>query len=221
MKAILFGATGMVGQSVLRECLLDAGVEKVICVGRSPTTQRHAKLRNLILPDLFHLTPIEGELKGFDVCFYCLGVTSAGISEEAYRHVTLDLTVSVAQTLARLNPAMTFVFVSGAGADSTESGRTMWARVKGAAENAVFRMNFKAAYALRPAMILPENGIRSRTRLYQTLYTMCRPLYPVLRRVFPRYVTTTGKLGRAMLGLARQGAPRRVIESRDIAGLAD
>ena len=221
MKAILFGATGMVGQSVLRECLLDADVEQVICIGRSSTAQRHAKLRNLVLPDLFHLAPIEGELKGFDACFFCLGVTSAGMTEENYRHITLDLTVSVAQTLARLNPAMTFVFVSGAGADSTEKGRVMWARVKGAAENAVFRMNFKAAYAVRPAVILPENGIRSRTRLYQTFYTLCRPLYPVVRILFPGYVTTTGTLGRAMLRLAREGAPQRVIESRDLAGLVD
>jgi len=221
MKAILFGATGMVGQSVLRECLLDADVEQVICIGRSSTAQRHPKLRNLVLPDLFRLAPIEGELKGFDACFFCLGVTSAGTTEEAYRHIILDLTVSVAQTLARLNPAMTFVFVSGAGADSTEKGRLMWARVKGAAENAVFRMKFKAAYAVRPAVILPENGIQSRTRLYQTLYTLCRPLYPVLRILFPGYVTTTEKLGRAMLRLARQGAPQRVIESGDIATLAD
>lgn len=221
MKAILFGGTGMVGQSVLRECLRDSDVEQVICIGRTSTTQRHAKLRNLVLPDLFHLAPIESELKGFDACFFCLGVTSAGMTEENYRHITLDLTVSVAQMLSRLNPAMTFVFVSGMGADSTEKGRIMWARVKGAAENSVFRMNFKAAYAVRPAFILPENGIRSRTRLYQTLYTLCRPLYPVLRILFPGYVTTTGRLGRAMLRLARQGAPQRVIESRDLAGLAD
>jgi uncharacterized protein YbjT (DUF2867 family) len=221
MKAILFGATGMVGQSVLRECLLDPDVEQVISVGRSSTAQRHAKLRNLVLPDLFQLSPIAGELSGFDACFFCLGVTSAGMSEEAYRRITVDLTISVAQMLVRLNPAMTFVFVSGAGADSTETSRTMWARVKGAAEYALFRMNFKACYAIRPAVILPENGIRSRTRLYQAFYTLFRPLYPVLRTLSPRYITTTGKLGRAMLRLARQGAPKPVIESWDIAALAD
>ena len=154
-----------------------------------------------------------------DACFFCLGVTSAGMSEESYRHITLDLTLSVAQTLVRLNPGMTFVFVSGAGADSTEHGRVMWARVKGEAENALFRLPFKGAYAIRPAVILPEHGIQSRTRLYQAFYAIGRPLYPVLRKLFPRYVTTTEKLGRAMLKIARNGAPKQVIESWDFAGI--
>lgn len=216
MNAIVFGATGMVGQSVLRECLLDPDVQKVICIGRSATGQRHAKLRELVLPDLFSLSPIESELSGFDACFFCLGVTSAGMSEESYRRITHDLTLSVACTLVRLNPAMTFLFVSGAGTDSTEHGRTMWARVKGATENALLGMPFKAAYMIRPAVILPMHGIRSRTKLYQTFYTLGRPLVPVLKVLLPRYVTTTEKLGRAMVRIAKQGAPKHVIESWDL-----
>ena len=210
----------MVGQSVLRECLLDPDVKKVLCVGRNATGQTAGKLRDLVLPDLFQLGPVESELTGFDACFYCLGVTSAGMSEAAYRRITYDLTLSVAQTLARLNTAMTFLFVSGTGADSTENSRTMWARVKGATENALFRMPFQAAYAIRPAVILPEHGIRSRTRMYQAFYTLGRPLFPVLRLVVPHYVTTTTALGRAMIRMAREGAPKPVIESWDIAGLA-
>ncbi len=221
MKVILFGATGMVGQSVLRQCLLDEGVRQVISVGRSATGQRHPKLRELMLPDLFNLSPILTELKGFDACFYCLGVTSAGLSEPDYRRITVDLTVSVAGSLAPLNPAMTFVFISGAGADSTGTSRVMWARVKGEAENAVLRMPFRAAYVIRPAFILPLHGIRSRTRLYQTFYTLGRPLFPVLRFLFPRYVTTTEKLGRTMLRIARSGAPKPVLESWDLRDLAD
>ncbi len=215
MKALIFGATGMVGQSVLRECLLDPEVEKVIAIGRTSTAQRNPKLRNLMLPDLFQLSPIESEMRGFDACFFCLGVTSAGLSEEKYRHITYDLMISVARTLARLNPGMTFVLVSGAGADSTERGKVMWARVKGAAENELFRLPFRAAYSVRPAAILPENGIRSRTSLYQFFYTVLRPLYPVFRLVAPRYVTTTTKLGKVMVALAKHGAPKQIIESWD------
>jgi uncharacterized protein YbjT (DUF2867 family) len=216
MNAILFGATGMVGQSVLRECLLDPDVQKVISIGRSETTRRHPKLRQLVLPDLFNLAPIESELAGFDACFFCLGVTSAGMSEESYRRITQELTLSVARTLVRLNPAMTFLYVSGAGTDSTEQGRIMWARVKGATENALLHMPFKAAYMIRPAAILPQNGIKSRTRLYQAFYTLGRPLFPILKALLPRYVTTTEILGRAMVRIAKQGAPKQVIESWDI-----
>lgn len=221
MRSILFGATGMVGQSVLRECLLDGGVEQVIAVGRSSTGRRDPKLRELVLPDLFDLSPIASELKNCDACFYCLGVTSAGMTEEKYRRITVDLTVSVARTLAPLNPRMTFVFISGTGADSTGKSRTMWARVKGEAENAVLGMPFRAAYVIRPAVILPLHGIRSRTPLYQLPYTLLRPLFPLIKLLVPRYVTTTEKLGRAMLKIAREGAPKRILESWDLAGLAD
>lgn len=221
MKAILFGATGMVGQSVLRECLLDSGVEQVLAVGRSSTGRRDPKLRELILPDLFDLSPIATELTDYDACFYCLGVTSAGMTEEKYRRTTVDLTVSVARTLAPLNPGMTFVFISGLGADSTGTSRTMWARVKGEAENAVLAMPFHASFVIRPAVILPLHGIRSRTPLYQVPYTVLRPLFPLFRLLVPRYVTTTEKLGRAMVRVARQGAPKRILESWDLAALAD
>jgi uncharacterized protein YbjT (DUF2867 family) len=216
MRAILFGATGMVGQGVLRECLLDPAVERVLVVGRSLTGLTHPKLHELVHQDFFNFSAVEAELTGYDACFFCLGVSSAGMTEPVYRRVTYDIATAVGGALARLNPAMTFVFVSGAGADSTAHGRVMWARVKGETENALLRMPFKAVYVFRPAFIQPLHGITSRTRLYRLLYAIAAPLYPVWKLIVPRYVTTTEILGRAMIGVVEHGAPTRVLESADI-----
>ena len=185
MRVILFGATGMVGQGVLRECLLDPGVEQVLAVVRAATGRRDEKLRELVVRDFLDYSSVEKELAGYDACFFCLGVTSAGIKEEDYRRITHDVTVAAAETLVRLNQGMTFVFVSGMGADSTESGRVMWARIKGQAENAILRTPFKARYVFRPAYIQPLHGIQSRTRLYRILYLVVAPLYPVLKAFSP------------------------------------
>jgi uncharacterized protein YbjT (DUF2867 family) len=206
----------MVGQGVLRECLLDPDVLHVLSIVRSPSGQLHPKLRELVHANFFDFSPIESELAGFDAGFFCLGVTSAGKSEEQYSRVTYDITMAAAEPLARLNPTMTFVFVSGAGTDSTERGRTMWARVKGRTENALLRLPFKAAYMFRPAVIQPMHGARSRTALYRIPYLILRPLVPWLRKRFPQYVTTTEQLGRAMLAVAKHGAPKTVLESADI-----
>jgi len=216
MKILLFGASGMVGRGVLRECLLDPGVDEVVSVGRSPVGQQHPKLRDVLHADLFRLEALENRLLGFDACFFCLGVTSAGMKEDAYRRVTFDLTLAVASFLAPLNPGMTFVYVSGMGTDSTGKGRVMWARVKGRTENALLKLPFRAAYMFRPAIIQPMHGIRSKTGWYQALYTLTGPVLPVLRRWFPKYITTTAHVGRAMLEVARRGAPARVIENDDI-----
>lgn len=219
MKVILFGATGMVGQGVLRECLLDPGVESVLAIGRNASGQQHHKLHEIVPDDLSNLSPIEGRLSGYDACFFCLGVSAAGMNEQAYRRVTYDLTISLAGTLARLNPGMTFIYVSGAGTDSTERGRMMWARVKGQTENALLRMPFKAAYMFRPAYIQPLHGIRTKTAWYRALYAVIAPFYPVWKLLLPNHVTTTECVGRAMIEVARRGAPKRVIESRDIGDL--
>lgn len=215
MKVILFGATGMVGQGVLRECLLDPRVESILSIGRSSLGQSHAKLREIVRPDLYDLSPIERDLRGYDTCFFCLGVTSVGMSEVDYSRITHDLTIAVATTLARLNPSMTFVYVTGAGTDSTEKGRSMWARVKGRTENELLKMPFKDAYMFRPAMIQAMHGVKSRTRLYRMLYPILIPLMPLLRR-FPKYFTTTEQVGRAMIEVAAHGAPKKVLESEDI-----
>jgi len=220
MKVILFGATGMVGQGVLRECLLDDGVEQVLTIGRVSTGQRHAKLREVVHKDLLDYSAIEGALSGYDACFFCLGVSAAGMTEQDYTRVTYDLTLAAARVLARLNPGMTFIYVSGTGTDSSEKGRTMWARVKGRTENALLQFPFKAKYMFRPGFIQPLHGIVSKTKLYRVLYTVVGPLYPVWKTLLPRYVTTTEQVGRAMLHVARHGAPKTLLENVDINALA-
>jgi uncharacterized protein YbjT (DUF2867 family) len=216
MKVILFGATGMVGQGCLRECLLDAGVESVLAVGRSATGQRHAKLREILHDNFLDYSAIESELEGFDACFFCLGVSSLGMSEARYRHLTYDLTMAAAKTLSRRNPNMVFVYVTGAGTDSTERGSLMWARVKGKTENDLLKLPFRAAYMFRPAGIQPLHGIRSRTAWVQALYVTAAPLLALLGRVAPKYMTTTEQVGRAMIKVARNGYPKPVLESEDI-----
>jgi uncharacterized protein YbjT (DUF2867 family) len=216
MKVILFGATGMVGQGSLRECLLDPGVESVLAVGRSPTGQRNAKLREILHDNFFDFSGIESELAGFDACFFCLGVSSVGMSEQRYRRLTYDLTLAAASTLSKLNPGMVFIYVTGQGTDSTEQGRLMWARVKGKTENDLRKLPFKAAYMFRPGAIQPLHGIRSKTGWYQALYVLAAPVLTVLYHVAPKYVTTTEQLGRAMIKVARDGYPRPVLENEDI-----
>ena len=219
MKVILFGATGMVGQGVLRECLLDADVESVLVIGRSPTGQRHAKLREIVHDDFLDYSAIESELRGYDACFFCLGVSSVGMNEERYRHLTYDITLAAARTLARLNPQMVFVYVTGRGTDSSEKGSLMWARVKGKTENDLLKLPFRAAYMFRPAGIQPLHGIRSKTAWVQAIYVAAAPLLSLLNRVAPKYMTTTEQVGRAMIKVARVGFARPVLESEDINSL--
>ena len=206
----------MVGQGVLRECLLDPDIEAVQTVGRSPTGVHNPKLREIVQPDLYHYSSIEAELKGFDACFFCLGVSSAGMSEQQYENLTYTLTLAAAEPLSRLNPAMTFVYISGAGTDSSEKGRMMWARVKGKTENALLRLPFKAAYMFRPGIIQPVHGARSKTTAYRVGYALAKPVLPLLRRLFPRYILTTEEIGRAMIQVAKRSAPKNVLESWDI-----
>lgn len=210
----------MIGQGVLRECLIDSDVAKVVTVGRRPTGQKHAKLSELVCPDLANLAPLEPQLIGFDACLFCLGVSVLGMTEEQYTRVTYDLTTSVAKTLVRTSPGLIFIYVSGAGTDSSERGRAMWARVKGRTENALLSLPFKAAYMFRPGAVMPLHGIRSATRWYNAMYLGLRPLYPILRRVAPTMITTTERLGRAMLAVARRGYSGPILEMADINRLA-
>jgi len=221
MKVVLFGATGMIGQGVLRECLLDAEVTRVLAVVRSATGQRDPKLRELVHADMADLSGIAGELSGYDACFFCLGVSSAGMSEESYTRVTYDLTLAAAEILVKQSPGMTFIYVSGQSTDSSERGRSMWARVKGKTENALLRLPFKAAYMFRPGFIQPLHGIRSKTALYQALYTVLGPLGGLFKAIAPGSVTTTEQIGLAMLRVAKHGAGKRVLETPDINALLD
>lgn len=220
MKVLLFGATGMVGAGVLRECLLASDVTQVTAMGRTPLAQVHPKLTQLVLPDLFELDKHDMALGGFDACFFCLGVSSSGMTEAAYRRLTHDLTLQVAGQLARLNPSMTFVYVSGSGTDSSERGRSMWARVKGQTENDLMRLPFQAVCLFRPATIQPLDGIRSKTPMYRWLYAMAGPLLTLTRMLFPDAVVTTRDVGRAMLNAARYHEGRVVVEAGAIKALA-
>jgi len=219
MKVILFGATGMVGQGVLLECLRDDTVTHVLSVGRSASGQQHAKLTEIIRDNFLDYSDIESRLSGFDACFFCLGVSSIGMDAERYRNLTYDITLAAAKALARLNPQMTFVYVTGAGTDSTESGRVMWARVKGKTENDLLALPFRAAYMFRPGAIQPLHGVRSKTAWVQAIYAATAPLLSWLSRVAPRYVTTTEQMGRAMIAVARYGYAKPVLESEDINSL--
>jgi uncharacterized protein YbjT (DUF2867 family) len=216
MKVILFGATGMVGQGALRECLLDPGVERVLAIGRSPTGQRHAKLREIYHDNFLDYSAIEAELAGYDACLFCLGISSVGIDEERYRQITYDFTLAAARTLSKLNPAMTFIYVTGRGTDSTEQGRLTWARIKGKTENDLLKLPFKAAYMFRPGAIQPLHGIKSKTAWVQAIYVVAAPLFGLLKRVAPKYITTTERIGLAMIKVARDGYPSPVLESDDI-----
>jgi uncharacterized protein YbjT (DUF2867 family) len=212
-RIILTGATGMVGEGVLLECLHQADVAQVLSISRRPSGHAHPKLRELLVPDFMDLTAIESQLAGYSACFFCAGISSVGVSEADYTRTTHDLTLHVAQTLARLNPDLTFCYVSGAGTDSTS--RQMWARVKGRTENDLLRL-FRAAYMFRPGFLKPVAGQRHILKLYRWLGW----LYPVLRRVAPATACSLSELGQAMLHVARQGAPKQVLEVKDIVQLA-
>jgi uncharacterized protein YbjT (DUF2867 family) len=209
----------MVGQGVLRECLLDPGVTEILTVGRSHVAQRDPKLHELILSDLTNLSDHESQISGFDACFFTTGISSVGMSEADYTRVTYDLTLSVARTLVPFNPELTMIYVSGAGTESTEKGRVMWARVKGRTENDLLKLPFKAAYMFRLGFVQPLHGIRSKTRLYQFLYDITGPFMSLLKPLLSKQMNTTEQVGRAMLRITRDGYARPILSPEDINSL--
>jgi nucleoside-diphosphate-sugar epimerase len=215
MRAVITGATGMVGEGVLLECLNHPDVEQVLVINRKPAGVSHPKLREIIHRDFFNLTPIEQQLTNFDACFFCLGVSSVGISKEKYRRTTYGLTLNVAQLLARLNPDMTFCYVTGAGTDSSEQGRVAWARVKGATENALLRL-FKRAYMFRPGFMKATLGQKN----VKNYYKFIAWLYPIGRALYPGGFCTLREVGLAMIEAANHGGPKQILEVRDIVNLA-
>ena len=210
----------MVGAGALLECLADARVRSVVALTRSPLNRTHPKLREVRRDDFFHYNDCRAEFAGCDACFFCLGVSSAGMAEADYERVNFDITLAAAKTLSERNPSMTFVYVSGAGTDSTERGTRMWARVKGKTENALLALPFKAAFMLRPGYIQPVGGVRSRTGWVQVVYNGIAPLYPILRRMWPNGTTSTANLGRALIAVAADGYPEKVLYSQDMNRLA-
>jgi len=214
MRVMLFGATGMVGQGVLRECLRDDGVDGVLAIGRNSIGQAHPKLSELIRNDLFDFEVAGMELQGYDACFFCLGVSAAGMSEVDYTRMTYNLTLGWANVLARINPATTFIYVSGAGT----GGKAMWAQVKARTENALLAL-FPSAYMFRLGALRAMHGEVSKTRWTRISYAIFRPLWPLLRMLAPATMITTEELGRAMIRAARHGAPKRVLENSDLRAL--
>ena len=220
MRVVLFGATGMLGSGTLIECLHNPDVEAVLVVGRRSCGVEHEKLRELIMEDMFDYSPVSDQLTGYDACFFCLGISSARMSEDAYHRITYELTLNAAQALLEANPGMTFCHVSGTGADSSEQGPMMWARVKGMIENKLIEMDFGSTWIFRPGFIQPVKGVRSRTAVYNVVYALAKPLYLVLSRLTQRSLTTTEMLGRAMIRAARDGAPKTILHNPDINRLA-
>ncbi|HEY0708500.1 MAG TPA: epimerase [Polyangia bacterium] len=219
MRVVIFGASGMLGAGVLRACLLDPAVTHVLCVGRTPPAQQHEKLRAIVHTDFADFRAIESELADFDACFR-LGVSAFRMKEADYRRVTYDFTLAAANALAHHSPGLVFVYVSGAGTDSTEKGSAMWARVKGQTENALFKLPFIDAYMFRPGYIQPVHGAVSKTRLYRVAYALAAPLFPLWKLLFRKHVTTNENVARAMLRVAKDGAAQRVLTNVDIETLA-
>ncbi len=213
---MLFGATGMIGSGVLRTCLDDPGVERVLAVGRTSCGRSHPKLKELLVKDFFNFEPVKAKLRGYNSCLFALGATSVGLDEAAYTKITYDLTLSAAQTLLKLNPSMSFCYVSGQATDSTEKGPVMWARVKGRIENKLLSMKFKPAVMVRPGGIKPIKGVRSKTGWYQLFYTVAGPLLTIFLPIFPQFITTSERLGRTMLKAARGLVDKPILESVDI-----
>jgi uncharacterized protein YbjT (DUF2867 family) len=216
MKAIITGATGMVGEGVLLECLNNPGVEQVLVVNRKPGGVLHPKLREIIHTDFFDLAPVEPQLIGYDACFFCLGVSSVGMNEQEYQHITYDLTLNVGRLLAQLNPDMTFCYVTGAGTASSEQGRIAWARVKGATENALMRL-FKRSYMFRPAFMMPTPGQKNVKSYYKLLVWV----YPIGRALYPAGFCTLQEVGRAMINAVSKGYPKQILGVKDIITLAN
>jgi uncharacterized protein YbjT (DUF2867 family) len=216
VKVLLFGATGMIGQGALRECLLDPRVTRVVSVSRRPSGKSDPKLREVVQNDVTDLSTLGADLATIDACLFTLGMSSLGQSEEEYSRVTYDLTMRVAEQLVRANRAMTFIYVSGRSTDSSEKGSAMWARVKGRTENALLKIGFARAYMFRPGAIIPQHGIRSSTGWYNTLYTISKPLFPIVRRISPTLVTTSDQISRAMITVAHDGYPKPILEMEDI-----
>jgi hypothetical protein len=216
IRAIITGVTGMVGEGVMHECLLSDDVERVLVIVRKPSGFTHPKLTEIVHKDFQNIAPIETQLKNYNACFFCLGVSSVGMKEPEYFKLTYDLTVHFAETVSRLNPDMTFCYVSGAGTDSTEKGRSMWARVKGKTENKLIHLPFKKAYMFRPGYIHPTKGLKNTLKPYRYISWM----YPILKTFFPNSASTLREIGLAMINITARGFNKHILEVKDIIAAA-
>lgn len=213
-NVIITGSSGMIGKGVLLECLESAEIKSILVINRSSINTKHPKLKEILLKDFTKVATIQNELRGYDACFYCMGVSAVGMNEADYTKITYDTAAAFANVLHQLNPQMIFNYVSGVGTDSSEKGRTMWARVKGKTENMVLNKGFKNAFAFRPGAIIPEKGIKSRTGWYNTMYAITRPFFPLFR--MSKSVTTTTKIGQAMINSLNSKLKNQVLEPQQI-----
>jgi len=221
MKVIITGTTGMVGKGVLLECLDDQRVSKVLVVNRNALGLKHPKLHEIIHSDFYNFSTCQESFAEYDACFHCMGVSSAGLDEEKYTQLTYNISLALAKTCFKANPNMTFTYVSGTGTDSSEKGKTMWARVKGKTENDILKLGFKQAFMFRPGVIQPLRGIKSKTKLYQTFYVLFSPFWPVFKALMGKNLTDTTKIGKAMMNAAQKGFDKIYLENPDINNLAD
>jgi uncharacterized protein YbjT (DUF2867 family) len=219
LNVIITGATGMVGEGVLHECLQHSGVENVLVITRRSTGYSHPKLKEIIHRDFSNMTDLKDQLKGYNACYFCLGVTSMGKKETEYRKLTYTLTLNFATILADLNHNMTFCYISGAGTDSTEKGRIMWARVKGKTENDLMKLPFKAVFNFRPAFIKPFLPLKPDQTFYKT-YRYTSWLFPVIQVLAPNYIIKLEDLALAMIHSSLSGYSKNILEVRDIKLLA-
>ncbi len=212
INAIIFGTTGMVGEGVLHECLKHPDIESVLVINRSPCGVNHEKLREIIYKNFLDLSPIENELAGYNACYFCMGISSFGKKEEEYTRITYDLTMHVANTLVRLNPDTTFTYISGVGTDSSETGKSMWARVKGKTENNLMKLPFKASYMFRPGYIQPIKGLKNTYKIYRVV----APFYLLINLLLSKYVCTLQEIGLSMINVTLYGLDKQILECKDI-----
>jgi uncharacterized protein YbjT (DUF2867 family) len=219
-KAIITGATGMVGKGVLLECLDHDSISEVLVIGRNPLGMKHPKLKELIHSDFTNFVEVKDQLLGYDTCFYCLGISAAGLKEEQYKRITYDFTLALAKTLFEINPKMTFNYLSGEGTDTSEKGRMMWARVKGKTENDLLNLGFKQAFMFRPGAIIPLRGIKSKTKSYQFMYDYFLWLVKIIKLIAPNSVVSTTQIGLAMINSMLNGYPDKILKPKDILKLS-
>jgi hypothetical protein len=220
-SVIIFGASGMVGKGVLLECLESGSIDKVLVVGRATCGIENRKLKEILHENFLDFSGIKDEFQGYDACFFCLGVSVIGLSEEKYRRITYDFTIQAAKAMIEVSPDMSFCYVSGMGTDSTEKGRTMWARVKGKTENAILEMGFKGAFMFRPGYIQPKKGVRSKVWWYQSIYDVFGIFYPLVKAIAPSALTSSDRLGKAMINAMIKGYEKNILVNMDINHLAE
>ncbi|MCF8403909.1 MAG: hypothetical protein K9H58_08190 [Bacteroidales bacterium] len=219
-RVIITGATGMVGKGVLLECLDHEAINEVLVLGRNPVGISNSKLKELVHKDFSNFSGVKNQLSGYDACFFCLGISAAGLKEEEYKKITYDFTLSLARTLHDINPAMTFNYISGQGTDSTEKGRMMWARIKGKTENDLLNLGFKQAFMFRPGMIIPLRGIKSRTKSYQFMYDYFLWLVKLIKALAPNSVVNTTQIGLAMINSMFKAHDKKILVPKDIIHLS-